>query len=209
MTTTTPNLVDYQGRLARLRDAKGVARLRLGARTGFMLLRFDDVKNGFMDNKRFSKSLALRPVTFTVIGPNLMGYDGEEHRIKRCLVSGAFWPQTIRNAIEPLLRPVAESLVDEIAPLGSTNLMSSFAKRYPLPVIMRMLGIPREDEDQMASWAHAMLRTMTDPGSAQRANDEFTRYVVPLVRKRRVEPANDVLSTIVTAEVKRKAPGRR
>jgi hypothetical protein len=61
-----------------------------------MLLRFNDVRNGFMDDKRFSKSLALRPVTFPVIGPNIMGYDGEEHRIKRGMVSGAFGPRTIR-----------------------------------------------------------------------------------------------------------------
>jgi hypothetical protein len=72
-----PNLIDYQGRLAHLRDTKGVARLRLGANTGYMLLRFNDVKNGFMDNKRFSKSLALRPVTFPVIGPNLMATMGK------------------------------------------------------------------------------------------------------------------------------------
>jgi cytochrome P450 len=199
-----PNLIDYQGRLAHLRDTKGVARLRLGTNTGYMLLRFNDVKNGFMDNKRFSKSLALRPATFPVIGPNLMGYDGEEHRIKRSLVSGAFWPRAIRNAIEPLLRPVAEALVEEIAPLGSTDLMTSFAKRYPLRIITRMLGIPREDEDQMASWAHAMLRTLTDPGTARRANDEFTRYILPLVEKRRADPADDLLSTIVTAQVEGK-----
>jgi hypothetical protein len=84
-----PNLIDYQGRLAHLRDTKGVARLPLGAG----------------------------------------------------------------------------------------------AKRYPLRVITQMLGIPREDEDQLASWAHAMLRTLTDPDTAKRANDEFTRYVVP--RRRR------------------------
>jgi cytochrome P450 len=196
-----PNLIDYQGRLAHLRDTKGVARLRLGTRTGYMLLRFNDVRTGFMDHKRFSKSLALRPVTFPVIGPNIMGYDGDEHRVKRGLVSGAFWPRTIRDAIEPLLRPVAEELAAEIAPLGATDLMSSFAKRYPLRVITRMLGIPREDEDQMAGWAHAMLRTMTDPERAKWANSEFTRYIVPLVQKRRLDPADDLLSTIVTAQV--------
>jgi cytochrome P450 len=120
-----PNLIDYQGRLAHLRDTKGVARLRLGTRAGFMLLRFNDVRNGFMDSRRFSKSLALRPATFPTIGPNLMGYDGDEHRIKRGLVAAAFLPRAIRSAIESLLRPVAEELVDQIAPRGSTNLMIS------------------------------------------------------------------------------------
>ncbi len=196
-----PNLIDYQGRLAHLRDTKGVARLRLGSRAGFMLLRFNDVRNGFIDSRRFSKSLALRPATFPVIGPNLMGYDGEEHRIKRGLVAGAFLPRAIRHAIESLLRPTAEELVEEVASLGSIDLMTSFAKRFPLRVITRMLGIPHEDEDRMASWAYAMLRTLTEPDKARRANEEFTRYIVPLVERRRVDPADDLLSTIVTAEV--------
>lgn len=196
-----PELVGYQDRLKHLRDTKGVARLRLGARTGHMLLRYADVKEGFSDHKRFSKSLALRDVTFAMMGPNIQGYDGDEHRIKRGLVSRAFRPRTVRDSIEPLLWPTAEELIDELYPLGSTDLMATFAKRYPLRVITQMLGIPREDENQMAGWAHAMLRGMTNPAGARQANEEFTRYVRPLVQRRRADPTGDLLSTIVTEEI--------
>lgn len=196
-----PNLIGYQDRLGPLRDTKGVARLRLGSRSGYTLLRYADVKNAFFDNTRYSKSLALRDITFATMGPNIQGYDGEEHRIKRGLVSRAFRPRTVRECVAPLLRPIAEELVDELAPLGSTDLMASFAKRYPLRIITQMLGIPRDDEDKMADWAYAMLRTMTDPERARRANEEFTRYIMPLVEKRRADPANDLLSTIVTEEI--------
>lgn len=140
-----PQLIGYQDRLRHLRDTKGVARLRVGAKTSYMLLRYADVKNAFFDNKRYSKSLALRDVTFAMMGPNIQGYDGEEHRIKRGLVSRAFRPRTVRDTLEPLIRSVAEELVDELAPLGSTDLMATFAKRYPLRIITQMLGIPRDD----------------------------------------------------------------
>jgi len=196
-----PDLIGYQERLRSLRDTKGVARLRLGSMTGYTLLRYADVRNAFLDNARYSKSLALRDITFATMGPNIQGYDGDEHRIKRGLVSRAFRPRTIRDCIEPLLRPIAEELADELAPLGATDLMASFAKRYPLRVITRMLGIPREDEDRMADWAHAMLRTTLDPQRARRANEEFTRLVAPLVEKRRADPEGDLLSTIVTEEI--------
>lgn len=196
-----PETVGYQDRLKHLRDTKGVARLRLGATTGQMLLRYDDVQAAFSDHHRFSKSLALREVTFAMMGPNIQGYDGEEHRIKRGLVSRAFRPRTVKNLIEPLLRPTAEELADELYPLGSTDLMATFAKRYPLRVITQMLGIPREDEEQMAGWAHAMLRGMTNPAGARQANEDFTNYVRPLVERRRNDPADDLLSTIVTEEI--------
>jgi cytochrome P450 len=196
-----PDLIGYQDRLRSLRDTKGVARLRLGSMTSYTLLRYADVRNAFFDRSRYSKSLALRDVTFATMGPNIQGYDGEEHLIKRGLVSRAFRPRTVRDCVEPLLRPIAEELVDELASLGAADLMAGFAKRYPLRIITQMLGIPREDEDRMADWAHAMLRTMIDPGAGRRANEEFTRYVAPLVEQRRIDPAEDLLSTIVTEEI--------
>ena len=97
-----PALTGYQARLAPWRAAKGVVRLRFGASTGLVLLRYADVRNAFCDDVRFSKSKALRPITFPFMGPNLMGYDGHEHRVKRALVSRAFR----RNAI------IDDSMID-------------------------------------------------------------------------------------------------
>ena len=194
-------LAGYQARLAPLRAQKGVVRLRFGSSTGLVLLRYADVRNAFCDDVRFSKSKALRPITFPFIGPNLMGYDGHEHRVKRALVSRAFRRSTIPSYVEPLLRPIAEDLVDDLAPLGEADLMTGFAKKYPLRIITRLLGIPRDDEDRMANWAVAMLDMAGDPEGAVRAHAEFTEYVAPLVEERRAHAGDDLLSTIVTEEV--------
>src|SRR5262245_40124510 len=144
-----PGLIGYQARLAPLRAAKGVARLRFGSSTGLVLLRYADVRNAFCDDVRFSKSKALRPITFPFMGPNLMGYDGHEHRVKRALVSRAFRRRAIPAYVERLFRPIAEELAQELAPLGQADLMTGFAKKYPLRITTRLLGIPRDDEDQM------------------------------------------------------------
>jgi cytochrome P450 len=45
--------------------------------------------------------------------------------------------------VEPLFRPTAEELVDELAPLGEADLQATFAKKYPMRIITRLLGIPR------------------------------------------------------------------
>jgi cytochrome P450 len=194
-------LTGYQARLAPLRAEKGVVRLRFGSSTGLVLLRYADVRNAFCDDIRFSKSLALRPITFPFMGPNIMGYDGHEHRVKRGLVSRAFRRRTIPRYVEPLLRPIAEELVDELAPLGEADLMTGFAKKYPFRIITRLLGIPRDDEDEMANWAVSMLNMISDAEGAMRANAAFTEYVAPLVEERRAHPGDDLLSTIVTDEV--------
>src|SRR5262245_55596750 len=196
-----PALIGCQARLAPLRAAKGVARLRFGASTGLVILRYADVRNAFCDDVRFSKSKALRPITFPFMGPNLMGYDGQEHRVKRALVSRAFRRSTIPAYVEPVFRRITEELVDELAPLGQADLMTGFATKYPLRITTRLLGIPRDDEDEMARWAVAMLNMAGDAPAAARAHAEFTDYVAPLVEKRRASPGDDLLSTIVTEEV--------
>ena len=194
-------LTGYQARLARLRDEKGVVRLRFGSTTGFVLLRHADVANAFRDDVRFSKSAVLAPITFPVMGPNIMGYDGREHTVKRGLVSPAFRRTVIPRYVEPLFRPTAEELADELAPLGEADLQTTFAKKYPMRIIARLLGIPRHDEDKMASWAVAMLNLRADPDGTRKAHAEFTKYVTPLVEERRAHPGDDLLSAIVTEEV--------
>src|SRR3990172_5939514 len=161
-------LTGYQARLARLRDEKGVVRLRFGSTTGLVLLRHADVANAFRDDARFSKSAALAPITFPVMGPNIMGYDGREHTVKRGLVSPAFRRTVIPRYIDSLFRPTADELADELAPLGEADLQATFAQKYPMRIITRLLGIPRHDEDKLASWAVAMLNMVADPEGTTR-----------------------------------------
>jgi cytochrome P450 len=196
-----PNISDYPERLAPLREEKGIARLNFGGEGVWTLLRHADVMRAFREDTRFSKSAALREITFAMMGPNIQGYDGHEHTIHRSLVSPAFRRTMIPRYVEPILVPLAEELAGELAPLGEADLMATFAKHYPMRVITTLLGIPREDEDRMAAWAKAMLNGMFDPDAMTRANLEFTEYVTPLVEERRARPGEDILSALATEEV--------
>jgi cytochrome P450 len=134
------------------------------------------------------------------MGPHLVGFDGPEHTVKRALVAPTFKRTMIPHYVDPILRPVAEQLVDEIASVGETDLMTTFAKKYPLRIITRLLGLPG-DEDTMSSWVKAMFNMQGDPAGATRANAEFTDYLVPLIDERRAHPGDDLLSAIVNEEV--------
>ena len=74
-----PDITGYWQKLAPLREALGVARLRFGDTAGWVLLRHADVMMAFREDSRFSKGAALRPITFPMMGPNIQGYDGHEH----------------------------------------------------------------------------------------------------------------------------------
>ncbi|MGF7237481.1 MAG: cytochrome P450 [Frankia sp.] len=194
-------MTDFHARLATLRAEKGVVRLRFGPSTGLMLLRHADIVAALRDEAYFSKSAAFRPITFPFIGPNITGYDGDEHTVKRALVSPTFRRTMIPRYVQPIIRPIAEELVAELAPLGEADLMATFAKKYPMRIISRLLGIPPDDEDKLATWAFSMLHIAGDPDGAMKAHAEFTEYVGPLVDERRTHPRDDLLSALVTEEV--------
>ena len=110
---------DFHTRLAALREEKGVARLPMGGGVVTSLLRHADIADAVRDDTRYSKSGVFRPATFPFMGPNIQGYDGHEHVVKRALVSPAFRRGTVPGYIEPILRPIAEELVTRIASNGS------------------------------------------------------------------------------------------
>jgi cytochrome P450 len=195
------DIPDFHARLARLREKKAVARLPMGGGVVTALLRYSDVATAFRDEARYSKSAVLRPATFPFMGPNIQGYDGHEHVVKRALVSPAFRRKTVPGYIEPILRPIAEELTTRIAAQGSADLMAEFAKWYPMLITTRLLGIPPDDEQMLAAWALKMLDILHDPEGVQQVNAEFTTYVTPLIEQRRAHPSDDLLSAIATEEV--------
>jgi cytochrome P450 len=197
----TEYIPDFHARLGSLRDEKGVVRLQFSASTGIVVLRHADAYEMLSDESRFSKSEAFRPLTFPFMGPNIQGYDGHEHTVKRALVSPAFRRIVIPTYVEPIFRPIAEELVTEFESLGTVDLMDAFAKKYPMRITNRLLGIPPDDEQQMAAWAIAMLDILGDPEGSLRANAQFAEYVKPLLEERRAHPGEDILSSLVTEEV--------
>jgi cytochrome P450 len=195
------DIPDFHERLATLREEKGVARLSMGGGVVASLLRHADIAAAVRDDTRYSKSEAFRPATFPFMGPNIQGYDGHEHVVKRALVSPAFRRGTVPSYVEPILRPIAEELVTRIAGNGSAEFMAEFAKWYPMLVTTRLLGIPSDDEPMLAAWALKMLDILHDPEGVQQANAEFTKYVTPLIEQRRAHPGEDLLSEIATEEI--------
>jgi cytochrome P450 len=118
---------DLHERLAELRETRGVAYLRMWPEEGvYTLLRYADVEFPVKDEDYFSKAEAFRPLTFPLMGPNMQGYDGAEHTKLRSLVSPAFRRTIVPRYIEPIIRPVAEELVDAFVHRGECDLTVEF-----------------------------------------------------------------------------------
>ncbi|MFN8026096.1 MAG: cytochrome P450 [Acidimicrobiia bacterium] len=176
----------------------------------FLITRYEDVRNGFLDTATYSPRATQELLTFPFLGPTFLGYEGEEHTKHRKVVVSAFTKRRTRAYVEGLLVPQAHAIVDTFCEDGEADLMTQFCERYPLAIIGDLLGLPVDDWHTIAGWARALIfgeggdREQTAARQLEVA-DEFRRYVRPLLEERRTAPTDDILSQLVHGSIDGKA----
>lgn len=213
MSITTPSVLDTEidfllddlpdvaGTLRELRDETPALWGRAFGEPALVLLSYDLVQAAFRDEGTFPSAAFYGEVVTEVLGRNLQCMQGEEHRLNRALVSPAFRQRLMPGLIEPLLQPVAHELLDRFERDGEADLVSAFTSRYPFIIITRLLGLPRHSEEEIRQWALTMLDIQQSGDDALEASRDFMAFVEPILQQRRVDPRDDLLSTLATTEV--------
>ncbi len=150
----------------------------------------------------------FRPVTDVEEGlRSMLRANPPTHTRLRRLVSRAFTAGRIAR-FGSLARELAADLLDDAVERGEVDLIDAFARPLPLRVICTLLGVPERDEEVFGGWASALTRGL-DPDQmmspAERAaRTEGTRgfheYFTELIARRRVEPADDLLSALIAGQ---------
>ncbi|MCB0946234.1 MAG: cytochrome P450, partial [Mycobacterium sp.] len=141
--------------------------------------------------------------------PGFLFLDPPDHTRLRKLVSKAFSPRVVK-ALEPDIVAMVDGLLDKVAAAGSFEVIEDLAYPLPVAVICRLLGVPIEDEPQF-SWASALLAQGLDPfiaftgqshGFEERleAGQWLRGYLRDLLERRRAEPADDLMSGLISVE---------
>ncbi|MGH3392666.1 MAG: cytochrome P450 family protein, partial [Actinomadura sp.] len=129
-------------------------------------------------------------------------FDGAEHTRLRKLVSRAF---TVRRVTQmrPRVEEIAEELLDRLAGLadedGVVDLVPNFANIMPANVLCELVGIPGEDREKWDAWYAVASPVVGGKGKAV-AWGELIPYSQSLIERRRAEPADDLISAMVTAQ---------
>lgn len=174
-------------------------------RTAYVVTRYDDAVTVLRD-PRFSKNFIPRipflPRSVRVLMRNLLSSDPPDHTRLRALVSHAFTPK-MAERLQDRLQSSCNELLDAAARKGNVDLVSDFAVPFPLTTIADLLGIPPEDRAQFA------LGTKKQSGDwnrlagflrSLRNMSQFVRYLRGLIKLRRAEPGDDLVTTLVQAE---------
>src|SRR5580693_1985203 len=136
---------------------------------------------------------------------DLLTLDPPDHTRLRRLVAGAFTPRAIAG-LEPWIREVTVRLLTAADGAAAFDLIDALAFPLPIAVICHLLGVPAEDQAQFRAWGHDVAGTL-DPQTAAAAQADnraaelaLTGYLQDLVRERRANPDDSILSALIAAE---------
>ena len=139
---------------------------------------------------------------------SLLDSEPPKHTRLRSLVMKAFNPKTIED-----LRPAVSAIVNDLlngleaqCEAGTADLIRDFAEPLPVKVIAHLLGFPPADADLLRPWSQAIVKMYEvapdehTRSEARRAADEFAAYVEGLMRLRKKEPGDDLISHLAAVE---------
>ncbi|MGY1620383.1 cytochrome P450 [Geodermatophilus sp. SYSU D00691] len=197
---------------ARLRADSPVVKVRTPRFDSYLVTRYEDARAALSD-PRLSKDLYRAGDTYLAvfgekarqINTNMLNSDEPEHSRLRRLVTQAFTPRRI-EAMRPRVEEIVEGLLDRIAPRGRTDFVDDFALRLPLAVIGDLLGIPRQDHEQILAGTQVIRTVGTGGRSPQEdraaigeAQQRLHAYFTGLVAAKRREPGPDLVSSLIAA----------
>ena len=136
---------------------------------------------------------------------NILHIDGDDHRRLRNLVNPAFTPRAA-DRWRPAMRDFLERLWEPLAGERRCEFVGAFAKPYPSLTIATVMGAPLEDAPKLYEWSNLIQRQFDGPSlmnereAIERACAEFYEWAGELIERRRADPADDLISTLIAAE---------
>ena len=136
---------------------------------------------------------------------NILHINGADHARLRGLVNPSFTPRAAERW-RPAMRAFMGELLDAaLASEDPVDAVSAIAKPYPSLVIATVLGAPLEDAPRLHEWSNWVQRQfdaptlMAERPRIERHVVELYEYLDALLAARRDDPADDLISQLITA----------
>ena len=139
---------------------------------------------------------------FQPLERNMLDVDAPDHPRLRGLVHHAFTPRLVEG-MRQRVQSLTHELLDMVASKGRMDVIRDYALPLPTTIIAEMLGVPARDRHKFHRWTSAIVSSdpygwgmiMVIPRLMA-----LLRYIKKLVKSRRADPKDDLLSALVKAE---------
>ncbi|MDT8910012.1 cytochrome P450 [Amycolatopsis sp. PS_44_ISF1] len=172
----------------------------------YIVSRYDDVARAFREPVFTTDNYGwqLEPAH----GRTILQMSGREHSIRRALVVPAFRGNELERKFRPVIERNSQRLIDGFRHRGRADLVQDYARHFPINVIVDMLGLDQSDHERFQVWYTAIIGFLGNLGqdpevaaAGVRTREELSAYLLPIIRQRRENLGDDLLSTLCSAEV--------
>jgi cytochrome P450 len=178
------------------------------------VFRYDDVEQVISDYSVFSSESGATNTIDMLLNANektettdtLASVDPPTHTEFRGIVDNVFRPGYLKRYQEKF-EELAEGFVEEaVTGKDEIDFVDDVAWHFPVTVIAEILGVPAEDREQFKTWSDELVAAPDDrtTEAKQRAHEkrvevhqEMTDYFADIVAKRRENPRDDLITTII------------
>ncbi|MFC6159104.1 cytochrome P450 [Kribbella jiaozuonensis] len=191
-----------------------VCRLEPGTSPYAVVVNGYDAAQEALKDTRFHRLLTADPdprdSVLRRLGGSMMFKNEPEHLRMRKVFQAVLTPRRL-TGFEPVVEALATELLDDLGKAGRDGQVIDFvdfAYRLPITVIGTFLGIPRSD----LGWFRDRTKAIDDYldlggkaperlAAANQAADELNDYYARMLADRRVQPRDDLVSSLVDSEL--------
>lgn len=194
---------DHYEVLARLRAESPVVDYRPGHHA---VTRYDDIRaisrdpEGFCSGRGVLVNDPMRTAQPAPAAPSILQMDPPEHTEYRQIVNRVFTPRAVR-ALEPRIRELARTLLDDIALDAPIDAVSAVAVPLPVVVIAELLGIPDERRADFTRWSDAAIEAGDGKPEALAETAQLFAFLGEHVEATRRTGGDHIVARLVEAEV--------
>ena len=167
---------------------------------GVTVLGYDECQTVLTHPDTFSSSI-YDQIMGPVMGRTLLELEGAEHRASRALVSPSFRSALLERWRDELVEIVVHELIDSFAPHGRAELADEFTFAFPVQVIARIMGLPRQDYERFQRLSIELLNVVYDWERGIAASAALKTYFTEILAERRRHPQDDLISMLAESEL--------
>jgi cytochrome P450 len=139
---------------------------------------------------------------------SFLSLDPPDHTRLRRLVAKAFTPRVVAT-LAPRITQLTHELLTAADSGGELELVSQLAYPLPVQIISELLGVPAADHAKFAGWSARLAHSVqpsfgaidqAELAQTEQAGLEFSEYFTDLIARRRTDPGQDLLTSLISAE---------
>ena len=203
-------LMEVENVHERLREARSRNRVMVGSpfaetssrimESGVTVLGYDECQTVLTHPDTYSSSIYSQ-VMGPVMGRTILEREGADHRAGRALVSPSFRSALLDRWRCELVEVVVHELIDGFAPRGRAELARDFTFAFPVQVIARIMGLPRQDYPRFQRLSIELLNVVYNWDCGIAASAALKAYFTEILAERRRNPQDDLITMLSQTEI--------